>query len=337
MRMKRYTFAVITFFLSAVVLIFGILPILNVSQFMTSLKNTDAGMYALALLVIIISNGFFALRWSVLMQQAGAKKSRDFVNAFGIFSLGQATGLILPTRVGSYSKAPLVMNLDSISYERALAAVNAETIIDMIYICSAGMVSLIIISVLFSVDLFISMLLILTIIVCLIAGFIIFWRIHLFKEMFENSHAVSSDTGQGGIKTIFTTTLGKLLDLIISTREIFSQRSAVVKLAIFTLITQFLGVIGFFLVIDSTHTTLPLITVFAILTLSFLVGIISLIPGGLGASDLSIIVLLEYTGIALPVATNIALLWRFAMYLPILAVSSIYLIKMQMFPEKYDN
>ena len=94
------------------------------------------------------------------------------------------------------------------------------------------------------------------------------------------------------------------------------------------------GVIGFLLVIESAHESLPLIFVFAILTLSFLIGIISMIPGGLGASDLSMIVLLENAGIALPVASNIALLWRFAMYIPIVAVSGLYLLKMHFYSEE---
>jgi len=335
--MNRNYFSIFVFIVAVSIFFIIIFPSVHLNEFVAGLEKIDIPIYGLALVFLLFSNMFAALRWSVLMQQAGAEKSRGFVNAFGIFSLGQATGLIVPTRVGSYSKVPLVMNLDNIPSEHALAAVNAETIIDMIYICGAGFVSLIIISIPLSVNLFLSSLLILIIIVCLIAGCVILWRIHSFKEKFKNLYADSSDTNQGDLKTILTVIPGKIFDLIISTKKIFSQRSVVVKLVIFTLITQFLGVIGFFLVIESTHTTLPLITVFAILTLSFLVGVLSMIPGGLGASDLSMIVLLEHAGIALPIATNIALLWRFAMYIPILAVSSIFLIKMQALPEKNNN
>jgi phosphatidylglycerol lysyltransferase len=78
-------------------------------------------------------------------------------------------------------------------------------------------------------------------------------------------------------------------------------------------------------VMESVHVTLPFTVVFAIFTLSILAGIASLIPGGLGASDLSQVVLLASQGVPLPEATNIVLLWRIVMYLPIVLVIGIYL------------
>ena len=226
------------------------------------------------------------------------------------------------------------MKLDTLSLESGLAAVNAETIVDMIYICCAGILSLLIVSVFMSSQFFLSAIIIVIIIISLITALIVFWKIQSFQGTYGNLRNLSSTSDTGIFVKIPATVLGALYELIVSTREIFYKKVIITKLGIYTLVIQMLGVIGFLLVIESTHTTLPLIYVFAILTLSFLVGIISLIPGGLGASDLSMIVLLENAGIALPVATNITLLWRCAMYIPILTVSSLFLIKIQFFSQK---
>jgi hypothetical protein len=302
---------------------------LDIIQFLESLKSTDISFFILAVIVIVIANASAALRWAVLMKQANAKKSQLFMNAFGIFSLGQVTGFIVPTRIGSYAKTPLVMKLDNLTYKTALSAVNAETILDLAYISCAGIVSIFILSVFFSTQSFLSTVLICFIGIILIVVLIVLYKIHYFEQTYEKLVATSTKADRHILVKIPSVLLGKLYELITSTRKIFTQKGIVVKLSFFTLVAQFLGVIGFLLVIKSAHETLPLIVVFAILMISYLIGIISLIPGGLGASDLSMIVLLESTGITLPVATNIAVLWRFATFLPILAISGLYSVKIQ--------
>jgi|GEM_PF-5216143 len=332
--MKQRIIAGIILVLSILFFYFIIIPVLNIPQFIESLKSTDLFLISVAVIIVLISNSAAAMRWSVILKEVGAERSACFSNAFGIFSLGQIAGLVVPSRVGNYTKIPLVMKLDTLSLESGLAAVNAETIVDMIYICCAGILSLLIVSVFMSSQFFLSAIIIVIIIISLITALIVFWKIQSFQGTYGNLRNLSSTSDTGIFVKIPATVLGALYELIVSTREIFYKKVIITKLGIYTLVIQMLGVIGFLLVIESTHTTLPLIYVFAILTLSFLVGIISLIPGGLGASDLSMIVLLENAGIALPVATNITLLWRCAMYIPILTVSSLFLIKIQFFSQK---
>eukprot|EP00825_Cyclidium_porcatum_P013233 TRINITY_DN16975_c0_g1_i1.p1 TRINITY_DN16975_c0_g1~~TRINITY_DN16975_c0_g1_i1.p1 ORF type:complete len:203 (+),score=-2.64 TRINITY_DN16975_c0_g1_i1:181-789(+) len=128
--------------------------------------------------------------------------------------------------------------------------------------------------------------------------------------------------------------LVKIYELIQSTRKIFSDKKCVIRLIIFTLLFQLLGIVGYYLVIQSAHVNISFTVAFAILTITFLVGIVSMIPGGLGASDLSLIVLLASQGVALPVATNIVLLFRIAMYLPIVLVIGLYAIQTKILARK---
>jgi uncharacterized protein (TIRG00374 family) len=139
---------------------------------------------------------------------------------------------------------------------------------------------------------------------------------------------ISQDSGKPIFVQVPARYMGKIIELILSTKELLQKRNLVIKLGSITLIAQFFGVIGLFLVIvGSAHTILPFPEVFALLTISYIIGIVSLVPGGLGASDLSLIVLLGNEGIPITVAANIAILWRVAMYLPSFLMIGIFLVQ----------
>jgi uncharacterized protein (TIRG00374 family) len=205
--------------------------------------------------------------------------------------------------------------------------VNAETILDLAYICCAGIVSLFILSTFFSTHPFLSRALIVLTFVLLAGSFVLLLILRHIQAMRTKLVAVSRDSGRTWFIRAPTHYIGKLFELIVSTKELFREKKLVIKLGSTTIISQFFGVIGLFLVIGSTRTMLPFTDVFALLTISYIIGIASLIPGGFGASDLSLIVLLVTEGIELPVATNIALLWRVAMYLPVLMIIGVFFIE----------
>jgi uncharacterized protein (TIRG00374 family) len=325
--MKRQYIAVILLIILLPVFYFLILPNFDISQFLESLKSTNIFLFSLAVIAVLVSNSFAALRWSLLMKEVNALHSSNFSNAFGIFSLGQIAGLVVPSRVGNYTKIPMVMKLDGLSYESGLAAVNAETILDLAYICFAVVMSLFILSAFLLSNYALSLLLLFFLILFLLGCMVFMYKIDRFNGSYERIRAIGQETSRPYYILLPAQCITKLFEYIQSTRLIFIERKVVIQLIVFTLFFQLLGILGYFLVIQSVNVTLPIHVVFAIVTLSFLVGIISFIPGGLGASDLSLIILLASQGISLPVATNIALLFRIAMYLPIFLVIGVYLIQ----------
>ena len=300
----------------------------NISTFIASLKSTDCIIFILACIVMLISNAFGALRWSFLINEINAPKSKLFFHAFGFYSFGQIAGLIVPSRIGNYTKVPLMMKLDNVPYEFGLSAVNAETILDLAYISMAGIASIIIFSVfLYSSFQIISILLLFLLMVILIGILVFLHSLEHFKGTYDKVRFLAEKSNQHIWTRILAQCVAKIFELSQSTKNIFMNQQCVFNSGICTLIFQAFAVLSFYLVIEAVHVTLPMTIVFAILTLSILAGIISLIPGGLGASDLSQIVLLASQGISLPVATNIVILWRVVMYLPIILVIGIYFLK----------
>ena len=315
---------------------FFFLPLISIDQLLKSSKSIDIAIIFFALVAVILSLIIAAQRWSYLMGEVRAEKSQEFMNALGIFCLGQVTGLIVPSRIGNYSKIFLIKKMDKISYETGLSAVNAETILDLGYICCAGVVSFFIMSLFFSTNPYLSSILFLLLLVFLLGIILILLSISHIQETRNNLITISLDAGRSRIVRTVTFYLGKLFELIISTKEIFSKKLLTTKLAILTLFAQLSGVIGLYFVIESLHSTLPLQEVFAILTISYIVGIVSLVPGGFGTSDLSLIILLENAGIPLMVSTNIAIFWRIVMYLPIFLIIGLYFLQRQFLKRRSD-
>jgi uncharacterized protein (TIRG00374 family) len=301
------------------------------------LKSTDAILFLLALCSIFLSNFIASLRWSILLKEVNAKQSPRLFNAFGSFCFGQVAGLVVPSRIGNYTKIPLIKKLDDLPFEKILSAVNAETVLDLAYICCAGIVSIIILSAFFSMSLYFSTILIVLILVILIGSLITIYNIQRLHPAFEKVFSIASDPNRNWLTRLLLKGLAKFFGIIQSTRNIFSKKDIVVKISVLTVITQGFGVMGLFFIIESVHISLPFIKIFAILTLTYIVGIASLIPGGFGVSDLSLIALLVFEGVPLTLATNIVILWRVAIYFPVLIIVGFYFLRRNELWKKIKN
>jgi uncharacterized protein (TIRG00374 family) len=290
------------------------------------MKSMDIPFFLIALMMIAVGNIFGAIRWAQIMIIIGAQKSRYFSNALGTFCIGQIAGIVVPSRVGNYSKVPLIKSMDDIPYEQGLAAVNAETILDLIYIACAGILSFFILSAFLASYPGVSGILIGIIFLFIVGTIILIYNHHHLQEIFELLTSMSLDAGRSWFCRAPAYILSKILLLIQSTRGIFSNPVKVIELSVCTVITQLFGVLGLFFILQSVHTSLPPLHVFAILSIVYILGIASFIPGGFGVSDLSLIALLGYEGVSFTVATNVAILWRIVMYLPVIVFIGLYFL-----------
>jgi uncharacterized protein (TIRG00374 family) len=322
--MKRLILGGVVLFLSISFFYFFIVPSIGINQLIDSIQNANLYLFSLALVAVGASQLFASVRWSFLMKAVNAPRSQIFLNSLATFSIGQVMGLVVPSRVGAYAKVPIIMKMDKLSYETGVAAVNVETIFDLAYIFCAGLVSFFILSSFFQSHPAISLTLFFLgfgLILIMIISIILFTKL---KETNNNLMDVAGNDRKSAFVRIPAKLLGKISDLILSTKDLLKNKVLIIKLGITTLISQFFGVVGLFLVIGSVYPALPFHYVFALLTISYLMGIVSMVPGGFGASDLSLIVLLGSEGVPLVIATNIAILWRIAMYLPIFLIIGMF-------------
>lgn len=328
--MRRQYVAIIILIISALAFFILVIPKINIALFFETMKNIDSGLFILALMALTISNLLASLRWSRILKEAHVNVSSRFYNAFGQFCFGQLAGIVVPSRVGNYTKIPLIRQLDSVTYELGLAAVNAETVLDLVYICGAGLASILLMSDLFSSRPGYSLILVVMIIIFGFGIFFVLYKITSLEKTGKYLEDVSQDSTRTQLTRIPAMVLSKIIGLVLSTRNLLSSRIAVTELGILTIFTQIFGVLGLYCIILSVHANIPPMQVFAILSITYIIGIISLIPGGFGAADLSLIALLDQAGLSASVATNIALLWRIAMYLPILILVMIWYIRQKL-------
>jgi uncharacterized protein (TIRG00374 family) len=84
--------------------------------------------------------------------------------------------------------------------------------------------------------------------------------------------------------------------------------------------------LGFSILLQAMGNSLPLVTAVSVYALAMLAGALSFMPGGLGGSEATMIVLLKLLGIPLPIAVSatiiirLATLW-FAVVLGIISLS----------------
>ena len=305
---------------------FVILPTISVQQITESLQKTNVPVFILAIIIILISNTFGAVRWSLLMNIIKAPLAKKILHSFGVFSIGQVAGLIVPSRIGNYSKVPMINKLDNIPYKTGLAAVNAETVLDLGYIGFAGLVSLSILFSFFLTEKIETLFLVSALIIFFFTMVVGFFYFDLIRDNIKKSRYIGEHQQQNRFFLLINIAIEKLFDLIISTREIFTDNRTTVSLVLSTVSFNLIAIVGYYCVIRSLDVNLPLSVFFAIMSISFIVGIISMIPGGFGASDLSLLFLLVSQGVPPASATSIIVLFRIAMYFPIFVVIGFYTI-----------
>jgi uncharacterized protein (TIRG00374 family) len=293
------------------------------------LKKVDEHLIIGSVVLCFLFIFLCASRWKIIIMEIEAKESSRLFNCMGFFSLGYLTGLIVPSRLGYYCKAPLLSKYDNIPLSRGISAVNIETLMDLFFLIIATVIS---VSVFIFYNSYFTTFLN-TILIGLFLAFLCIFTYTLFYSEILLSFCTKIRDGFltrndaniciCSLKRIFI----NLVQIIIGTKELLIKRKLLITLLIITFLSQIVNLFAFYYVILSIGKNLPILYLFSILTISTLIGIISMIPGGFGSLDLSLIFFLQNAGFSLSESLNIAILWRFCVIFPMFLVGSIFLLK----------
>ena len=131
----------------------------------------------------------------------------------------------------------------------------------------------------------------------------------------------------------------KLVELVTTTKELITKKGLLNKSLIITSLSQLIGVFGIYLLVFSIGESMSFVYFFYSFTLSYMIGILSMLPGGIGTTDVSLVVLLQSGGMALPNAVAIAILSRVIIYCVSALLAIFFIIKYYGFIKnmrKYD-
>jgi hypothetical protein len=283
------------------------------------IRSMDIYYFILSIVFIFISTIILALRWSIITTEIGANESRKLTMLIGAHSLGILLSLIMPMKSGYYIKVPILRSIDGIKYKQAIAAVNIETLSDLIYLLSLVPVYILIMMLPLHQDSIISIF----IYIMLIFVFLLLLSTILIQICLKLTPTISN------LKLSY---LGfawhmvmKLVELVTMTKELITKKGLLNKSLIITSLSQLVGVFGVYLLVFSIGESMSFVSFFYYFTISYMIGILSMLPGGIGTTDVSLVVLLQSGGMALPNAVAIAILSRVIIY-SVSAFLTIFLI-----------
>lgn len=313
---------IVTFFLY-------IINSINISEIISDLAKVDTRLIALSMTLVFLSFTLSAYRWQIIIKEIKADQSSKFFNCLGFCSVGFLMGLIIPSRIGYYGKAPLLAKYDHIPLSKGISAVNIETLQDFSFLILATVISILILigyhqssTILSNSALLVSM-----IAVTLVFSILFFHPTIILKSCKRLQDALSRMKDSNWVIRRVKNIFFKIVQLIEDTHDLLLKRQFMGELFIITIIFQIITVLGFYCVILSMGKSISIIYLFAILFISTVIGIISMIPGGFGSLDLSLIFFLQAEGASLSESVDIVVLWRFCIILPIFLVASIFFIK----------
>ena len=324
-----------------ILLIIYVIKAIKINEIIEIIKQVNIYylIYAMGLVSVFII--ISAYRWKKIVAELDAPISQKFFNCLGFCAFGYLCGLVVPSRIGYYGKVPLLLKFDHVTLTKSIAAVNIETLLDLYYFAIASILSIFIFMAYKNTitPISIGSIFFLFFVFALIS-FVIYLKFDRIIMINEN---VKKKILQVKESNLFFKTGKKIIlhitSLIFDTRDFIINKNLIIQLLFFTILSQIVAVFGLYLIILSIETDIPLIYLFAILQISYVVGIISMIPGGFGSSDLTLIFLLQQGGLQLSESLNIAVLWRVCTIIPLIFFGTVFAFqsKLCIIPQKINK
>ena len=297
----------------------------QLSEILDVISSINIYYFLLSIFFIFISTLILALRWSIIIKEIGANESRKLAMSVGINSLGILLGLIMPLKSGYYIKVPILRSIDGIKYTQIVAAVNIEHLSDLIYLLSLVPVYIILMILPLQEDSIIcTVIYVLTILL-----FLMLLSKTLIQIFLKTPSTISNLNLRylGFARPIVM----KLVELVTTTKELITKKGLLNRSLIITLLSQLIGVFGVYLLVFGIGESMSFVYFFYSFTISYMIGILSMLPGGMGTTDVSLVVLLQSGGMALPNAVAIAILSRVIIYFVSALLATFFIIKYHAF------
>ncbi len=292
--------------LIGIVLIFLILYFSGISEVIQTILNANIFFIALALIAFIFSVLLKSLRWNFFLKSLGFKI--PYSHAFYSFNSAMFLSNLVPFKALEPLRGYFLKVKFNCSFSRTIPLVLTERALDVfVYILFSLITLQAIIKFLPSQIIFFSFL-----------GMLLFFLISLTVLIILNSKRLTLKFFR--LISIFPI-IRNYKKRIESIAKNFSLGFSLLKKSKFLVpvlfLTFFIWVIEgtiFLLSAKAVGISLPF-TFFALPLFSILLGVLTLIPGGLGSIEAIMVLLLTSLGFPLPQATSAVLIYRFFVHL----------------------
>ncbi len=286
---KFFTKKTLFSFLLAFIIFYFFLSKIDIRNVAKAISNANTYLLVFAFLLYYISFLFKSFRWKVIIKNIGFKTR--LTSIYEIYFLGQFVNTILPGRIGDFYRAQLMKANYGIARSKIIATIFNEKIIDLTFIISLLLISVV---VLFGINIpkgIIQILILGLILIIVIFSLLIFMkklRMILFSQIPKNIQIIAENFEKSYLKSINFRTLPIIL--------------------IYTLLIWFFEFLIFFLVTKSIGLKLSIsLIIFSVLMANLLL-ILPITPSGLGVVEAGVIGVLIFVGINKDISVAVALL-----------------------------
>ena len=278
----------------SIIILAGIVWYANPAQLMANIVKIDYRLVAIAFLVANLSIVFRVLKWSVLLENRVGFRELLPVQLFGM-TISNFT----PGKVGDPIKSVVLKLSNKLDVSKTLPSVIWERIADIFVLVALALSSIALMFQTFGSNFMI----------------ISFAGLGVFAAIIAVLLTILHHQKLG--KRLFGL-LGRLPGLKITpdfTNSFYqnarTKRVAIAKCGVWTFLAWVCDALVFYLVLLSLGTDLSPILLMGIFALSVIIGIASFLPGGLGSTEVVMVLILGMFGVANTVAVSGILVARF--------------------------
>jgi len=273
-------------------------------------------LIVLAALLLVCSMIMKGLRWHLLVKPVGVGSAK--ISTYSYF-LGQITNELLPMGSGEIVRITVLKQQYTIGFLSVVPAIVLERFLDLALLL---LLSMILVAVLLN-PILVSFLLIV-----LMAFLAFILKPGFFKVLIL--HLPSIGSGKGVLSHTYSLLKAKLIELCDSMTFYGRRKSLLFTSAVMTGVAWIgLEATSQYFLITAFGIHVSFITIVGVVAVSWVLGIASLLPGGLGTREAVYALALSSTGVPFEIGISIAMLYRAMEYVlyAVLAGTTYWLIK----------
>ncbi len=295
---SAYVFIIGLFILAVLVLWIGPVDLYN------TIKDINKTYLALAIAVYLLAVFVKSIRWGFIIH-----KPYDFKNNFIVRTIGLLGSNITPMRTGGIALTAIAgVNINKISLHEGLSAGLTERFADLIVV---GF--LLVITAMFVEKVrFIALIGAGLILITLFVIYLLNWREGSGLWLYDKIHFVlrKLPINESYMDNLYHKVVNGLKGMVNYTRSYSNTKNMSIVL-ILTVISWLLECTRLLLVFYAFNVDVNMVTVILILLLANIAGIVTALPGGIGAFEVSLTGLTMLFGIPQATGASIAIVDRF--------------------------
>jgi uncharacterized protein (TIRG00374 family) len=270
----------------------------NIAELIYDLLSTKPGVLLFCASVFLTANIIRLIRWSVLFRETSPE------NAFKIWLIGQSVNEVAPFGTGEITRAYIGKKYLGVRVRKTLIAIVIERTSDITFLGAMAVACAVLVLSgisIYPIIIIIFILLAFVYSILYYPGNLEYFRplINIFKG---RSFSIAKKIGERGDYW-----LTSLKNSLIKQKK---RRYVLLTSTVLTVLIWSIEALGYFALFDALGYNIDYYNVLIVISASWILGVLSFLPGGIGARELTFATLMNTFGVPMAESATIALIYR---------------------------